>query len=122
MKERIERIKEHLAENKTTYIACAVTGVVCVGATALLMPNNVGFNVAFAWKQDVTQSITQTALKTRMHPGIRLRHNETGIEYPSVRYAAELLGLNRGKIYRQLQGQIPDVDGNTFTNLGAMTW
>lgn len=122
MKEGLERIRKHLDENKTTYIACAATGVVCVGVTALLMPKNVGFNVAFAWKQDVTQSIAQSSLKPRMHPGIRLQHNETMVEYPSVRYAAKVLGLDRTKIYEHLQGKTPNVDGNTFTNLGAMVW
>jgi hypothetical protein len=122
MNKRIERIKEHLAENKWVYISCAATGVVCAGVTALMMPKNVGFNIAFAWKQDVTQSIAQSSLKPRMRPGIRLQHNETMIEYPSIRYAAKVLGLERNQIYRHLQGKLPDVDGNTFTNLGVMVW
>lgn len=122
--EKFTKIKQHLAENKTAYLSCAATGIICAGVTAVVMPKQIVINdIKFLpWHSPTTNIITQTNLKGRMHPGIRLLHNETGVEYPSVRYAAEHLNLDRGEIYRHLKGKLPNVDGNTFTHLGEMVF
>jgi hypothetical protein len=120
--QKIARVKKHLSDNKKTYIACGATALVSVGVTALVVPKNVGFNVAWAWKQEVSQNMVQTVLKPQMHPGIKVIHDQTGVAYPSVRNAAKALGLKHTKIYDYLQGKIADVDGNTFTNAGVMVW
>lgn len=120
MKDQVKKVKEHLQENKKYYLVGGICLAVGAVGAALIVPKNIAIQIAAA--KMVEQNVHQDYLKGRMHPGIRLLHNETGIEYPSVRYAAEQLGLHRAKISKHLQGKLADVDGQHFTNNGLMEW
>lgn len=126
MNDKLVRIKQHVSDNKAVYVTGAVSSAVFLtvgtGIGLAFGVKNFGVNNAVALRGDVYQNLIQMNLKGRMHPGIRLLHNETGITYPSVRYAAEVLQLNRNKMHKHLKGLLPDIDGQTFTDLGMMTF
>lgn len=124
MKQRIQKIKNHLQENKAVYI----TGGVClavgaVGGVLLSQQVNVK-QVVDAWnfkyKSPTTNNVTQlvVAPSRRMHPGYVIQCNETGETTSSIRRMADIMGLSRVQIQKHLTGDLENVAGFTFNNLG----
>jgi len=123
MNDRIQRIKDHVRENRMTYLvggACFVIGA--SGTLAVTgLPGKVNASQRIiSWKpENVTQNIIQTTvLARRGHPGYVVKCNETGELFASISRAAEMLGVDRSGIRRQLKGESPHVEGYTFTKLG----
>lgn len=52
------------------------------------------------------------------HPGVIVECNETGKRYPSVKKAAEAMGISPGSISNQINGKQPKACGYTFTKIG----
>jgi hypothetical protein len=119
MKEKAERVKRHLQDNKTAYIAGGVCTVTAFGIGAVFGVKQIG-NVELLTLKWHSPLIINQALVRRGHPGYRIRLHETGEEFASIRRLCDALQLNRIDVYRHLRGDIPDVKGFTFANLGEM--
>ena len=116
----VEKIKDHVKENKKNYI----TGAICFGVgvgTALLVGRRTELRqVIDSYKLQINSPTTNNVVATlerRGHPGNIVQCNETGEVVASQRRAAELLGLNAPEIVRHLQGTKSDVNGLTFTKI-----
>jgi hypothetical protein len=121
MKEKIERAKAHLRENKKVYIAGG-TGLVVGAAGVLLFGTEQivivdAIKVQLGWKSPTTNNIT-TLLVRRGHPGYVVRCNETGELFASQNRAASMMGINPSAISQQLSGKYEKANGYTFTKLG----
>ncbi len=123
MKEKLERLKNHVVENKKTY-AAAVAGVVIGGVVVYVALKTRAGSVVISPTIEgdnnnlVVNNITQTVLTRRMHPGLVVRCNETGEVFASINRAAEVMGVPARSIRRHLHGSSPHVNGKTFEVLG----
>lgn len=117
---KIDKIRTHISENKVAYIA----GVAGVGVGAVLVGGmfygrqiiiNDSLNVSV---NSPKTNIVVANLTRRGHPGNIIRCVETGEVFASQRRAAEALGLNRIDIYKMLKGELDNVKGLSFENLG----
>jgi hypothetical protein len=119
MHKKIEKIKNHLAENKKTYILTA-SGVVvgALGATALTSNKSI-VNVRpiqiLTWKSKQHIEVFVEALGD---PGNIIQDTTTGIVYASQGQAARELGLSPSAISQQLSGKKPHVKNHVFEKLG----
>lgn len=122
---KIQKVKQHFRDNKKVYI----TGATCltVGAAAgFLYPNRqiIISNIKMLNYKPTDNSTTINAQilveapGRRMHPGYVIRCNETGEVASSIRRMAEVIGVSNRDLAKHLRGEIPDVNGMTFTNLG----
>jgi len=119
MNHRIENVKQHLRNNKVTYVACSVTAVVCVAGTYFLVGKSALVNVRpiqiLNWKSNQTVEVFIEALGD---PGNIIQDVTTGTVYASQGQAARALGLTPSAISKHLNGLIPDVQGHIFEKLG----
>lgn len=128
MKERIEKVKTHLSENKATYITGGVSALVGAAGTALFFSAPQTASVSnkisgfFVWKPVINaETAIIQQLSRRGHPGFVVKCVETGEAYASVRRASEVLGLNRNNLRDHLNGLKDSVGGFTFEILGEAT-
>ena len=130
MHPRLERVKNHVKENKAAYIvgAAGVAVGAAVGGTLVYLKMQ-GVNVdssvsvmqGVAFKSPVTvNNTTIVELVRRGHPGFRIQNVETGEEFASVRRVAELFGISRTTLMRHLDGSLPDAGGQVFQKIGEM--
>jgi hypothetical protein len=121
MKERLERVKTHLKENKKVYFtgaSCLVAGAL---GSAILMPKdcmNVRQFQVLTWKSRQSVEVFVEALGD---PGNIVQDTTTGIVYASQGQAARELSLDRARITDHLMGRAPHVKGHIFTRLGKAT-
>ncbi len=128
MKQRVEKIKNHIRENKQIYIGTGLgfaAGVITILVVKKLSEtdednaSNENKQVVVAWKTgDVTQNIIQTALSRRGHPGNLILCNETGEVFASQARAAAAMNIWPSNLSSHLNGKNDSVGGYTFTNLG----
>lgn len=116
---KFESVKNHLRNNKVTYIACGVTAVVVAGTTCIILKkpslvSNTAIQI-LPWKSPQTIEIYVEALGD---PGNIIQDLVTGTVYASQNEAARALGVNQGLISRHLAGKLADVKGHTFAKLG----
>lgn len=122
--ETIEKIKNHLSENKKTYIVGGVCLVIGATSAWILSKGEVSLTndswklIDFKWKSPTTNNIMQTVLERRGHPGNVIRCIETGKKFASQNQAAKEMNLNAGSLSSHLNGKYPTVQGFTFECLG----
>jgi hypothetical protein len=123
----VEKVKQHFRDNRANYIsggviaASAFTAGVAFSPQAITVVDAFKFNVLnFSWKSPTT-NITTTIIERRGHPGFKIRVNETGQEFASMRHLCKIMNISRFDLYKHLRGETPDVRGFTFTNLGEMS-
>ena len=117
---KIDKIRTHISENKNVYIAAGVgvtVGAVLVGGMfygrQVIINDSLNVSVNSPKTNIVIANLTR-----RGHPGNIIRCVETGEVFASQRRAAEALGLNRIDIYKMLKGELDNVKGLSFENLG----
>ncbi len=116
MNERIEKIKNHVKENRKVYIGVAVGFV--AGAVVILVSTN--SSTINAYKSVVVTGKNNTVianLARRGHPGYTIVCNETGVPFPSQNYAAKCMNLDPAELSRHLNGMRDQVGGFTFTRI-----
>jgi len=122
---KTSKIKKHLKNHKEAYIFGG--GGILIGAMvggAFVLTRVTG-NVAIVdslklinWKSLHVSKTIQVALPHRGHPGFVIANNKTGEVWGSIRKAAEEIGCDPGMLRKHLEGLIPDINGQTYTNLG----
>ncbi len=118
MNQRIEKIKNHLTENKITYFVgagCAVIG----GAVMVIV---IGRSEGGA---EIAQKITQVVIGNRINatvvnlverstPSKPVHLVGTNLYFSSLNEAARETGHNLSRISKNVNGHIPDVGGDVF--------
>ncbi len=121
MNNRIEKIKNHLSENKVTYF---------VGTGCLVVGTAVGF-FAFGGGVQIVDSLKVTLINwksphtstTILVPqgngyGYKVKDTTTGSLYPSQGCAAKALGVCPSVMSGHLTGKIDDVNGHILERIG----
>lgn len=124
MNTRLERIKEHLAENKWAYISGSAIAVTAFGAGVLVSPKAVpivdSFKVtllSFSWKSPTT-NITTNIIEARADRGHIVKILETDQKFGSINSAASSLGVGRRAVQQCLRGERDTVNGLHLVDLG----
>lgn len=119
MKERIERVKSHLRENKKVYLSGTIgVGIGAVGALLTANKSSLVKNAQIqllTWKSNQTLEVFIEALGD---PGNIIQDNVTGTIYASQGQAARELGISASEISKHLNGKKDHVSGHIFTRLG----
>jgi hypothetical protein len=119
VKGHIQDVKNHVVENKKTYLIMA-GAVIVAGTTGYVAGSyrKVSANQqAFAYKSTVNQ--TQIVMTTaRGHRGNQILDTDSGIIYPSQNVTAEALGVSPTTVSDHLNGKKPHAGGHHLTNLG----
>ncbi len=119
MKQRIEKIKNHVRENKETYINGVICLITVTAASYIAFhSDDETISVNGTINGDNNTLVQTVTLVKRGHPGNVILCNETGEKFASQNRAAAAMGLNPSEVSKQVRGLIPDVKGYTFTNLG----
>lgn len=124
MYEKIENVKNHIQENRKTYLV----GVGCMVSGAILgivvTPNVV--NVVdsmkitiIKWKSPTTTTVITVLERRACMDPIPIRCIETGEVFGSIRRAGELLKIPRCKIADQIRGLTPTANDLTFESVVA---
>lgn len=111
-KEKAARIKQHVKDNRTTYLAAAggaviggsIVGVIALRHMGLQMPEiqQTAKNTALIVWKPVNTNI---ALVREACPDpIPVRHKPTGEDFRSIRRAAEMTGTNAREISKDIHG------------------
>lgn len=119
IKDRIERIKLHVVENKKYYLIGA--GGIIVGAAGMYFfrnPQVITKNVSLLSYKPTQSNTVIVSLTRRGHPGNIVRCLETGEAFASQKRAAIATGVSPGNLSRHLSGKLPHVKGLHFENLG----
>jgi hypothetical protein len=116
MGQRLEKLKTHFRENKTTYISCGITAVV-VGAGALFLTQRqqtalVDNKFAYRPRTDVRQ--TTVNMVERSTPSKPVHLVGTNLYFNSLSEAARETGHPLSTISKHINGHIPDVKGDVF--------
>lgn len=119
---RIEQVKQHISENKKTYIACGVTAVVTAGVVSVgFVANPKGsqkiVNGLINWKSP-NNSVNIQYMEVKGNRGNVVRCVETGKTFPSQNDAAFAMLLNAARLSEHLRGKRDQVGGFHFENLG----
>ena len=125
MGQRMERVKTHVKENKKIYLACGGTAVVAATVAAVgtmivvkrKAPSVEATNqiiAAVAWKprQELNQYVIE--LVERSTPSKAVHLVGTDRYFSSLHEAARETGHSVTKISRQVNGHIPDLNGDVF--------
>lgn len=114
---KIERIKNHVRENKKVYIvgaSCLAVGAMGGGLYVATRPEVTQMvkmqNIGLTWKpkQEVIQFIERST------PSKPIHLKGTQQYFDSISSAARETGLDRSRISKQLAGLVDDVQGNVF--------
>lgn len=118
---KLEKIRTHISENKKAYIIGA-SGV-AVGAVATLGVFY-GRNIVINDSLNVSVNSPKTNIVVQMvRPGPKshaIQCVETQEVWPSIRQAAESLGIDRGSLGKHLKGEFSDVAGLSFTKVAEL--
>lgn len=118
-KDRYEKVKLHLRENKKYYFIGA--GCFVAGATTVLVfrrADIVTKNVSLLSYKPVQSNTVIVSLARRGHPGNLVRCVETGEVFASQNRAAQALGLGAGNLANHLNAKLPHVKGLHFERMG----
>jgi len=120
MNQKIERIKNHLVENKKVYIA-AVAGAVMGGIVVLMiikyrrLPSEINVTRILS---PGDENIMKVFINPLGDPGNVVQCVETGTVYASQGQAARELGVYSSRISEHLSGKLPNIHGNHLMFLG----
>lgn len=114
---KIEKIKNHFHENRTVYLACGVTAVVTGAGILFFSASKTG--------TEVVQKIVQVGFRNEANPTViqmieRSTASKpvhlvgTNLYFNSLSEAAKETGHTLSKISRQINGHIPDCNGDVF--------
>jgi hypothetical protein len=115
MGKRIERAKQHLQENKKTYLACGATAVVAVVGTLLVLTRKEPLiSQPISWKPraEITQATIN--LVERSTPSKPVHLVGTNLYWSSLSEAARETGHPLAMISKNVNGHIPNVNGDVF--------
>ena len=120
---RLNKIKNHLKNNKKVYIAVGATFVVTAVTTYLVTSrmkvSQTAVNAAMVnWKPTINQNQIVIDLAARGHRGFAIFNRNNHDVYGSIGEAAEKLGVSRTTITNHLKGLIDNINGNVLVNLG----
>lgn len=128
MSERIDKIKNHFKENKTTFlvgaggmvIGAAVAVIVVMLKNPQVAPSQEGrINALFNWKSPLLQEqMTIVQIPARGDRGHIVVRDKTGDFYGSINQAAQELNISRSNLSKHLRGLQDLVNNETFTDLG----
>ena len=120
MKQQIEKIKNHVQENKKVYIVGA--GCLVVGAVGGVLCSQGGVQIVDSLKITLinwkSPHVSMTTLVRRGHPGNTIRCIQTGELFASQERAALANSVNSSGLSRHLNGQNLHAGGLTFEKLG----
>jgi hypothetical protein len=127
-KSKFERVKQHLRENKKTYILCGVTGVVCfAGGKYLRRPIVIDFQPVI----DITNApVFNNHIENNLGRVSKIvRDVVTGQEWAKIRYLAEEIAKEHGISYdhartlvsQNVHGLRDHVFGKTYEIAGLRT-
>lgn len=121
----IDKVKEHVRENKKYYVVGGViVGGIAIGTAGYILGsktapkevmNHISPRQTLNWKPTQTLEVYVEALGD---PGNIIQDMTTGTIYASQRQAAEALGVDPSSVSRHLAGKFPDVKGHILKNLG----
>jgi hypothetical protein len=122
MNAKLEKIKQHLVENKRVYIAAGVgmvVGIVIGGVTVYLLKNGnavpqISQKAIGIWNTQVATLIT---IDAPGNSGNVIQDLSTGIIYPSQNAAAKALDIDKANISKHLSGIFPNAEGHIFKKI-----
>lgn len=118
--EAIHKVRIHFEKNGKIYLV----GAGCLGAGYLFRGNSEQIvkarNFAGIAYRSPQTNLVVTQLTRRGHPGYMIKCVNTGETFASIRRAAEAMGINRVDLHRHLRGDLSNVGGHIFENLGEM--
>lgn len=123
MKERIQKIKQHLKDNRRVYLACGGTAVVAAVGTLLVTRRDElsifkqEINQPLSWKPTAHNSI-EVHIEALGDPGNIIQDTTTGTVYASQGQAARELGVSPSRVSEHLSGKLLDVGGHHLVKLG----
>lgn len=127
MYQKIEKMKQHIQENKKVYIAAAggmvVGGIgVCIGVRQVnpKQITNIKQGIAVNSPNTVHQMMINQ-LQRRGHPGNVILWIEKDLYCESQNRMASTAGLDAGMLSKHLNGKIDNVNGNHFIKVGEAT-
>lgn len=118
---RTEKIKNHLRENKKTYIACGGTAILAVLATLIATRDGDVTLSKFNVKQTgVVNNNTnlEVYIEALGDPGNIVQDLASGTVYASQGQAAKELGTTPVAVSRHLNGHTDHVNGHKLVRLG----
>ncbi len=122
MNERIEKIKNHLRENKITYFV-GIGGVIVGGFGVWAISQKVEIDISqkafLNWKSKIIQEQKiNINLLARGHRGNIVQCDQTGEKWPSQNLCSIANKIDSGVLSMHLNGKKEHVNNKTYTNLG----
>lgn len=117
MKERIAKVKQHIKDNKKTYISCGVTGVVAVVGTLLVIDQKGSPQImtkAIGWRPRAETNHVTITLVEKSTPSKPVHLKGTNLYFNSLSEAARETGHDLSAISRQVNGHSASVKGDVF--------
>ncbi len=124
--DRLDKIKQHVKDNKITYIACGATAVVTgvavyvavktKSAAEAVVTNDSNKLIDFKWHSPVDNSVTMNLIP-RGDLGNPVRCLETGEIFESQGFAAFMKGVSSSAISQHLNGHRDHAGGLHFERL-----
>lgn len=115
---KLEKAKFHLKENKKVYISCGITALATAAGVMLLVRGQGTSTVikghTLSWKPRGDVMPVTINLIERSTPSKPVHLVGTNLYFDSMNEAARKTGHSLAKISRQINGHIPDVNGDVF--------
>jgi hypothetical protein len=120
MSKKTERIKKHFVDNQKLYIGVGIGVVVTAVAVVVCRSTQIAItNPALVnWKP--TSTVVQVQMVRPGPKAFVVQCLETQRTWPSIRSAAEDLGMNPMAISNHLKGKFPDAGGLHFEKLAEI--
>lgn len=127
MGEKVVAVKKHFSDNKKLYLGIGI-GVAVTTATVVIFRGvspviTTNIQKGYTLTGDVNQTINQIIEVGMSRPGPKsfvIQCTETQKIWPSIRAAADDLGVSRSVLGSHLKGTFPDVDGLHFEKLAEV--
>ncbi len=126
MNKRIEKIKNHVSENKVVYIASGVSFALG-GVSVIVLGKNTEIKqtvdswkfTVFTWKPSTINNISATLIR-RGHPGFAVICKETKEQWSSINHAALANTISVTSLAGHLKGKFENAGGLHYEILGEM--
>lgn len=123
MKNRIERTRQHLRENRAVYLSSAVCLTVGVVGTVVLRDSNSQTLIkqGLNWKPRAEINTTVVNLIERSTPSKPVHLVGTNLYFSSMSEAARETGYSLSQLSKHINGHLPNVGGDMFELLESAT-
>lgn len=115
---RIDKVKQHLKDNRNVYIALGAGMLIGGTVVYFVALRNVSQSVTtlqgIAYKSPVTNNVIQQALPRAGHAGKVFMDQETGEIFMSARKLADSLKVSPQAVRRYLSGDLDALAGRQF--------